>query len=98
MTTMFTNSIRKLACKLALALLVTAGAAGAVASPALAADWHHAAQWRNHGRREHHPVVYAPAPVPYPYAAPVTGYYAPVVQPAVTLAVPGLALSFTLPQ
>jgi hypothetical protein len=56
--------------KLLLALLVAAGAAGAVAAPALAdgRDWNHDRDVHAHDWRAHHrPVVYSAAPVPYGY-------------------------------
>jgi hypothetical protein len=61
-----------------MAFVVAAGAAGALASPALAADWDHgrdgrAREWRAHEWREHHRVGYGWQP--YAYAAPAYGYY-----------------------
>src|SRR6185437_1581074 len=74
--------------KLLLALLATAGVAGALATTALAdgRDWDHnrdvrghewrAHEWREHEWREHHrPVVYpaARSPYGYYYSAPAYG-------------------------
>lgn len=95
--------------RLALAAVVTVGAAAAMASPAFAAGWDHGGGWRGHdwhgGWRGHPHAVYAPGPVAYPYPAypaypaygPAPGYYAPgYYAPEVSVAVPGLALGFTL--
>lgn len=73
---------------LVMALAVTAGAAGAMAGPALADDWgrrgwdqreRHEQHWRAHPR----PVVYARPPAYAYYGAPAYAYApAPVYAPA----------------
>jgi hypothetical protein len=64
-----TKSVRNLV----MAFVVAVGAAGAMASPALAADWHHGRDARAHEWRDHYRGGYGWAP--YAYAAPAYGYY-----------------------
>ncbi len=67
---------------LALVLAVAIGAAGAVASPALAADWGHHGRYEQHWRYHHpHRVIYAQPydyvvapPPPVVVAAPVPSF------------------------
>ena len=69
-----TRTIRNLV----MALVVTAGAAGAMASPALADPWDHGGGWGGHEWREHQGYGYGAYGVaPYAYGAPAYGYGAP---------------------
>ena len=83
-------SWRFLGRRAALALVLAAAVGGASLSPALADDWHHDQRheqhWRGHDRRDHdrrvhHPVHYAPPAPAYVYAPPVV--YAPPPPPPV---------------
>jgi hypothetical protein len=76
---------------LMMALVVTAGAVGAMAGPALADDWGRdrdgrAQDWRHTERREPRGYVAYPAPYAYAHAAPAYGYY-----PAYRYAAPPVA-------
>ena len=99
-----TKTIRNLV----MALVVTAGAAGAMASPALAADWDRGRdgrvqEWRHDDWRAH----YAPDPTPYAYGyvapayvAPAYGYYGPygyAAPPVAAYAPPAASFSLTVP-
>jgi hypothetical protein len=75
---------------IALALALAAGAAGAMASPALAADWGHRVRHERYWRHDQRGEAYAA-----PYAAAPYGYV--VAPPPVVVAAPAPSLNFYVP-